>query len=111
MYTLPAITVEGQKTSVGVVIDDVKFRKWLSRVRKCQTRGYFGFRWFEHPHIIAIPLSGEFFVVYRPEGIYLKFELCFPRRYQDVEYPLDEFCRMLFEGRRPSFGLRVTVKV
>lgn len=113
IYKLPAITGDGQNTSVGVLIDDdVEFRKWLSLVKRRQTIVSFEFIWADHPPESSGRYWGRFCAVYKTEGIYVKAELLSTGGwYRDVKYPLDEFCRMVNCTVRPSLGLSVTVTV
>lgn len=113
IYTLPAVTrVVGQDTSVGVLIDDdAKFREWLSCVKRRESVDYFRFRWSKQPRGKPFSYYGKFWALYKPGGIYIKPDLCYGIHYRGLEHPLNEFCRMVRCNERPSFGLRVTVKV
>lgn len=110
-YTLPTVTRDGQKISVGVSIDAESLRRWLYYVRSRTSVCEFDFRWSEDPRSTAFKYYGGFCAVYRPENIYIRFKLCMGTDYEDVDYPLDEFWRMVKCVERPSFGMCVTVKV
>lgn len=115
IYTLPAVTADGEDTSIGVEIDDAaKLRSWLCAVKNHIVVDNFMFHWAPDPHAPGFNLLGSFLVAHRMDGIYVKVQLCFEDYYRDVLYPLDEFCRMVrtsFKGDRPSFGWRITVTV
>lgn len=110
-YTLPSITADGQDTSIGVEIDDAKLREWLYRVRGRTVTENFRFQWAEHPRIPVFPFRGMFAAVYIQDRIYIEGRLFYENRYSDALYPLDEFCRRIFKGVRPSLGWCVTVTV
>lgn len=110
-YTLPTVTADGQDTSIGIVVDDdAKLREWLNDVKRCIAVDTFRFHWSRNPHATAPHFLGVFCVLWYQDGIYIKLKLCY-EDYQNVEYPLDEFCRMLFKSERPTFGWRITVTV
>lgn len=111
-YTIPAVTADGEDTSIGVEIDDdAKLRSWLCAVKNHIVVDNFGFHWTPDPHAPGFNLLGSFLVAHRMDGIYVKVQLFFEDYYRDVLYPLDEFCRMLFKSERPSLGWRITVTV
>lgn len=112
-YTLPTVTVDGQDTSVGVLVDDeAKLREWLHDARRCVIVDSFRFRWAEDPRSTEFPLLGHLGVLwYYQGGLYIKLNLCYGGYYRDVLYPIDEFCRMLFKSTRPAFGWCITVTV
>lgn len=111
-YTLPTVTVDGQDTRVGVLVDDeAKLREWLHDARRCVMVGNFGFRWAEDPRATEFPLLGHLGVLWYQDGIYIKLKLCYGCYYSDAEYPLDDFYRMLFKSTRPALGWCITVTV
>jgi len=114
-YILPAVTADGQDTSVGVVIYDyAKLREWLLQVRSCIAVQSFNFNWDTNPRSTAPTLLGLFCVLWYQDGIYIKIKLCHRSYYCDAMYSLDEFCRMMlmpFKCTRPSLGWCITVKV
>ena len=110
-YTLPAVTVDGRDTSIGIEVDDAaKLRKWLNDVKRYIAVDTFRFHWSRDPHAIVPHLLGAFCVLWYQDGIYIKLKLCY-EDYRDVEYPLGDFCRMLSKDGRPTFGWRITVTV
>lgn len=111
VYTLPAITADGQDTSIGVEIDDAKLRSWLCAVKNHIVVDNFRMHWAPDPHSPGFNLLGSFCVAHRMDGIYVKLQLCFEDYYRDVLYPIGDLWRMLYKGDRPSFGLCVTVTV
>ena len=111
-YALPAVTVDGQDTSICIVADAEKLREWLCNVRRHRiTEPCFKFNWSENPHATVFLLLGSFYVAHRMDGIYVKLQLCYEDYYRDGLYSLDEFCRMIFSGTRPSLGWCITVTV
>lgn len=111
-YTLPAVTREGQDAHVEVLIDAVKLREWLSIIKRNVSVDHFRFHWFAYPHPAVFHYCGQLAAAYKPEGIYVKVNLCLSDSYSDVEYPIDKFWNILLKGRRPpSIGLCMTVKV
>ena len=111
-YVLPAVKVSGQAASVGVVIDDAELREWLSRIKRNVSVAHFRFPWFAYPHPAVFAYGGQFDAVYKPEGIYVRVNLCYREFYRNVEYPLDKFWNILLKGRRPpSIGMCMSVKV
>lgn len=110
-YTLPAITADGQDTSVGVEItNDAKLREWLRDVKRFIAVDNFRFNWSRDPHAVMPYLLGEFCVLWYLDGIHIKLKLCH-EDYRDVEYPVGDLWRMLFEHTRPSLGWCVNVTV
>lgn len=113
-YILPAVTADRQDTSVGVVIYDyAKLREWLLQVRSCIAVQSFNFNWDTNPRSTVPILLGMFCVLWYQDGIYIKMKLCH-EDYRAVEYPLDDFCRMMlmpFKCTRPSFGWCINVTV
>ena len=114
IYTLPAITADGQDTSIGVVIYDyAKLREWLLQVRSCIAVQSFKFSWDKNPRSTVPIRLGSFCALWYPDGIYIKMTL-YHEDYSAAEYSLDEFYRMMlmpFKCTRPSLGWRITVKV
>lgn len=113
-YTLPAVTVDGRDTSISIEVDnDAKLRKWLYNVRYRRDRDVprFRFHWSRDPHATEFNLVGSLLVAHRRDEIYVKLQLCYEDYYRDGLYPLDEFCRMLHKGTRPSLGWRIIVTV
>ena len=109
---LPAITGDGQKTSVRVLIDAERMCRWLYCVRRRTSVCEFDFRWSEDLRSTAFNYYGGFCAVYKPEGIYVKVALRIGGWYRDVVYPLDEFYRMVNCTVRPAtLSLCVTVTV
>lgn len=112
IYTLPAVTTDGQDTSIGILVDDaVNLREWLYNVRRHMVIENFRFHWFASPRATVYPIPGSFCVIYSLNGIYIKLQLCCRKYYRDGFYSLDEFCRMILKGTRPSLGWRITVTV
>ena len=113
VYTLPAITVDEQDTSIGVEIeDDSKLREWLYDVRRHIVVPRFSFYWAQDPCASMFPLIGSFYVAHRMDGIYIKMNLCYEAYYRDVLYPLCDLYSMLFNKReRPSLGWCINVTV
>ena len=110
-YTLPAVTVEGQDTSIGVSLNDKKLREWLSRVTRRESVNDFTFLFAKDPNETECNRLGMFRPRERLGCIYVWVELL-SARYRDVEYPLDKFCRMMVKTSRPSsIGMCITVKV
>lgn len=108
---LPAVTIDGQDTSIGIVIDDdAKLREWLNDVKRLVAVDNFRFHWAKNPHSTVPHYLGEFCVLWYRDGIYIKLKLCY-EGYHDVEYPLGDFYRMLFKSERPSLGWCITVTV
>ena len=109
---LPAVTADGQKISVGVLIDDdAKFRKWLSSLKRREYVDPFRFLWAEYTDETEYDRIGVFHPGYDQDGIYVWIDLL-SVRYRGVSYPLDELCSMLFKNSRPSsIGMCITVKV
>lgn len=111
-YILPAVTAEGQDTSIGVLIDDAaSLREWLSCVRRREVVLSFRFHWFASPRSTVYPIPGSFCVIYSLDGIYIKLQLWCRKYYRDGFYSLEEFCRMIAKGTRPSLGWSITVTV
>lgn len=111
-YTLPAVTVDGRDTNISIVVDnDAKLRKWLCKVRYHIGVPKFRFHWSRDPYATEFNLVGSLCVVHRMAGIYVKLQLCYEDYYRDGLYSLDEFCRMIFSGTRPSLGWCITVTV
>jgi hypothetical protein len=112
VYTLPAITVDGQDTSIGIdIADDAKLRSWLCAVKNHIVVPKFSFYWSQDPRAPRFYLLGSFLTAHRMDGIYVKLQLCYEDYYRDALYPIGDLWRMLYEIERPSFGLCVTVKV
>lgn len=113
VYTLPAITADGQDTSIGVEVDDsAKLRRWIYDVRSHHiVVPRFNFHWAPDPHAPGFNLLGSFYAVHRMDGIYVKLQLCYEDYYRDVLYPLSDLWSMLFNGIRPSLGWCITVTV
>ena len=113
VYTLPAVTADGQDTSIGVAVnDDTKLREWLCNVRRHRITGpCFNFRWSQDPRDRVFSLLGSFYVAPRMDGIYVKLNLCYEDYYRDALYPLGDLWRMLFKDTRPSLGWCITVTV
>ena len=109
-YTLPAVTIEGQDTSIGVSTNDKNLREWLSRVKRSESVNDFTFLFAEDPNETECNCLGMFRPRYAPFGIYVWVDLL-SARYRGVSYPIDKFYHMVKCAERPSFGLRVTVKV
>lgn len=110
-YTLPAVTIDGQDTSIEIAVDDVeKLRTWLHNVRILEETSPFRFHWSRNPYATAPHFLGVFCVLWYQDGIYIKLKLCY-EDYQNVEYPLDCFCGMLFKSKRPSLGWCIAVTV
>lgn len=112
--TLPAITADGQDTSINVLIPDGSLREWLLQVRSCIVTENFRFQWTDNPRTPVFPFRGMFAAVYMQDRIYIEGQLFYEDRYHDQLYPLDDFCRMIrtpFKCERPSLGWCVTVKV
>lgn len=114
-YILPAVVEDGQDTSIGVVIYDyAKLREWLLQVRSCIAVQSFKFNWDTNPRSTVPIHLGSFCALWYQDGIYIKMTL-YHEDYRDAEYPLDDFCRMLFKSMRPSarpsLGWCITVKV
>ena len=113
-YTLPAVTIDGQDTSVGVVIYDyAKLREWLYDVRRCTAAQSFKFNWDTNPRSTVPIHLGSFYALWYWDGIYIKMTL-YHEDYRDALYSLDEFCGMMlmpFKCTRPSLGWCVTVTV
>lgn len=113
-YTLPAVTVDGQDTSIGIVVkDDAKLRSWLYAVRNHIDVPRFSFYWAQDPRASRFPLIGSFLAARRMDGIYVKLQLCYEDYYRDVLYPIDDLYSMLmsFKSTRPSLGWCITVTV
>lgn len=111
-YILPAVTADGQDTSICIVVDDyAKLREWLYNVRCHIAVSRFSFYWAQDPRASRFPLIGSFCWAYRMDGIYIKMRLCYEDYYRDVLYPLDDLWRMLYKSERPSLGWCITVKV
>ena len=111
-YTLPAVTIDGQDTSIGIVVDnDAKLREWVNCVKRFEAEHIFRFHWDMSPRATMHQLLlGAFCVLWYQDGIYIKMKL-YHEEYRDVEYPLNDFCRMLFKSERPSLGWCITVTV
>lgn len=111
-YILPAVTIDGQDTSIEIAVDDVeKLRTWLRDVKRLGDASPFGFQWARRPRATMHQLLGAFCVDWRRrDGIYVQMML-HHENYFGRKYPLDEFCRMLFKSERPAFGWRITVTV
>lgn len=110
-YTLPAVTADGQDTSIGIEVDDVaKLREWLNDVKRLVAVDGFRFRWSKNPRSTAPILRGSFYTLWYPDGIYVKLKLYY-EDYRNMEYPLSDFCKMLFKSERPSLGWCITVTV
>ena len=111
-YTLPAITADGQDTSIGVEIaDDAKLRSWLRAVRCHIAVSKFSFYWSQDPRAPRFYLLGSFCWAYRMDGIYVKLQLSYEDCYRDVLYPIDDLWRMLYKSERPYLGWCITVNV
>jgi hypothetical protein len=112
VYTLPALTADGQDTSIGISADDAKLRSWLYDVKRHHiVTPCFNFHWSQDPRDRVFSLLGSFYVAHRMDGIYIKLNLCYEDYYRDALYPLDDLYSMLFKSERPSFCLCVTVTV
>lgn len=110
-YTLPAVTIDGQDTSIEIAVDDVEeLRKWLHDVRVLEETSPFVFQWAIHPHATMHQLLGAFCVGWQRGGIYVQMIL-HHENYFGRMYPLDEFCRTLFKVTRPSLGWYINVTV
>lgn len=111
IHTLPAVTADGQDTSIGVLIYDESLREWLSRARRRIVVENFRFCWAVNPCSTVFHLRGAFAVIYRRDGIYIEERLFCEEFYRDAQYPLDDFYRMIFKVTRPSLGWCITVTV
>lgn len=113
VYALPAITVDGQDTSIGVEIaDDAKLLSWLCAVKTHIVVDNFRFHWARDSHAPTFfPFLGAFCVAHRMDGIYVKLHLGYDDYYRDVLYPLGDLRRMLYKSERPSLGWCVNVTV
>ena len=112
IYTLSAVSADGQDTSIGILVDDdEKLREWLCDVRRHVVVENFKFRWAVTPRSIAFPLLGAFAALYTREGLYIEARLFYEDYYRDALYPIGALWRMLFKDTRPSLGWCVTVKV
>lgn len=110
-YTLPAVAIDGRDTSIEIAVDDVeKLRTWLHDVRILEETSPFMFQWAMSPRATMHQLLGAFCVYWQRDGIYVKMML-HHENYFGREYPLDEFCRMLFKSERPASGWCITVTV
>ena len=110
-YTLPAVTADGQDTSVGIAVNDAKLLEWLYDVRRHRiVVPSFKFRWAQNPRAHVFSFLGSSYGVRRLDGIYIKLALCYGY-YRDVLYPLADLYSMLFKGTRPSLGWCITVTV
>lgn len=111
-YTLPAVTVDWQDISISIEVDnDAKLRKWLYNVRYHRDVPRFRFHWSRDPYATEFNLVGSLLVAHRRDEIYVELQLCYEDYYRDGLYPLDEFCRMLHKGTRPSLGWCIAVTV
>lgn len=112
VYTLSAITAEGQDTSIRVAIDDdAKLREWLFGLRRGRVVVQnFRFRWTSQLYTTVFPLRGSFWAECKWDGIYVVVNLGLEHCYINVEYPLYEFCSMI-KCARPALGWCITVKV
>lgn len=112
LYTLPAVTINGQDTSIGIKVRCAStFSKWAHDLRRQILVPPFKFNWTEYPDVTKYyTLFGSFCPEYRRDGIHVVVNLCIDS-YHNPEYTLAEFCRMLSKGTRPSLGWCITVKV
>lgn len=112
VYTLPAITTDGQDTSIGIKVNSAStLNTWVRDLSGRMIVQPFKFYWTEYPDVAEhYSLFGEFCPEYRQDGIRIVVNLCI-YSYHNPEYTLSEFCRMLSSGTRPALGWCATVKV